>query len=138
MNEHPGSSAKIATFDDAIFAISTDKTSFAIRTNPPANITGVSNLEYSGSYPASRIKIPTTDDFNFSLYAVSEYSINQLNISSRPNIVFSLDVENLSQNPRNISFMFNVPISVEKQTIREFPNGITTRINATSYNDCLN
>jgi len=115
-NRHPAASMKIDKSEDAFFGVKINKKASTIRTHPPQNLTGVHSLSYSGSYPVSKINIlddNISQGLNISLFSYHEYSINNLNVSSRPNNLYNLLVENPTKQSVEVSFMFNLPMQVQ-------------------------
>jgi len=129
-NQSPGGAAKVGLFDDAMFGVKVGDSAKVLRTHPPRSaaengISGVEEISYSGAYPVSRLSV--TDSAiaaqNVKLFAHSRLSPNDLAHSAAPGVVFSLNVENPTDDAVEVEFMFNLPISIEENTRRVSEGG---------------
>lgn len=138
VNQSPGGGAKYAVLDDAFFAVKVDSANFAksLRTHPPAGVEGVESLEYSGAYPVGRLVLngdQAPAGLSMALYAYSPLHPGDLQQSSLPAIVYTLEVNSSSAERQDVEFLFNLPLALEQDMARAAP---FVSASVTSAADC--
>lgn len=125
VNQSPAGAAKFPVLSDAFFALqaNTSRSAFSksLRTHPPAGVPGVAALTYEGAHPVGRLTVldaDLPDGLSAALYAYSSYVINDINSSSIPAILYTLELNNTAEASVNASFLFNLPLALEENMRR--------------------
>ncbi|CAZ94529.1 GH116 family glycosyl-hydrolase [Zobellia galactanivorans] len=85
-----------------------------LRTHPPKKLPAVQQLEYSGAFPVSRLNIQDSNiPLKTKLYAYSEYKIRNSIQSATPCALFSLELENVTDDEYQAAFLFNLPNHIQ-------------------------
>ncbi len=108
-NNSPADGGKIQ-LDGAFFAIRTNSSAFSLRTHPLGGMPPVSQIEYSGAFPVSRLRfsdpaLPVAVD----LYGYSELSLRDADASATPAAIFTVLVRNPAKTAVRTSLLFVVP-----------------------------
>ena len=117
-NQNPGGAAKIQEYPQAYFAVRQNNVSRALQTASKVNVPNVAALEYSGTYPVSRIQVQDNALDDVALYAFSTYKVGDQAASSRPAIAFVATAPEPVAKGEDVSFMFQLPLNVETDQIR--------------------
>ena len=130
-SQSPAGGVKYGVVGDALLAIrlknlkTNESDARLIRTNPNHNMKGISEINYHGSYPVSKLELIDKElTANMDLYAYSILKPGDLNRSITPAIIFTLNIQNPNNYPISIDFMFNVPLSTQIDQIRLSKNVI--------------
>jgi len=112
-NNSPASGNKIQ-IDDTFFAMrvqqgDTPAKSWVLRTQPPADLPAIDQIEYSGAFPVSRLKysdplLPV----GVTLYAYSEFHLHDSAASATPAAIFTFEISNPSDRATEVTLLFNV------------------------------
>ena len=125
LNQGPAGSSKFGLVDDAWLAVSVGGATKVLRTRPPAYVPaglGVAALNFSGSYPLTRL-VPIDADLaraagaaagaaagSLALFAYSTYVPGDLAASALPAIAFTLSVTNGGADPLPVALALSVPL----------------------------
>ena len=158
-NQSPAGAAKIAVMPNALLALhlcggdSDDRggsrscASRLLQTHPRGDVAdidslpAVEGLNYSGTFPVSRI-VPVDTAFtstalglSTALFAYSSLAAGDMHASSRPAIAFTLAMQNNGPYEVNASLLLNMPLQVETDQARP---GVAmgSAINATDSQAC--
>jgi non-lysosomal glucosylceramidase len=142
-NQSPAGAAKYGVVGDALlaFRLKNLQTNVSdtrlIRTHPNHNFKGISTIMYHGSYPVSKLElIDPTLTINMNLYVYSILKPGDLNRSSTPAIIYSLNIYNQNDYPISVDFMYNAPLSTQIDQIRLSKN-VTQQVPSDTYVQCI-
>lgn len=113
-NSPAGGGAKVQ-LDEALFAVKARSSAAslsarALRTHPPRFLPGVEAIEYSGSYPVSRLTFrDRAFPFPLTLYAASEFHLRSPERSATPAALFTFVIRNPGDQPLDASLLFVLP-----------------------------
>jgi non-lysosomal glucosylceramidase len=118
-NNSPAGGSKIQ-IDDTFFALKTkarDHTrAWTLRTQPPENLPAITQIEYSGAFPVSRLRFSDPDcPVVLSLYAYSEFYPRDAEASATPAIIFTFELHNPSGQSVDATLLFNLRNYAEGQ-----------------------
>ncbi|ANW95304.1 hypothetical protein AXE80_02935 [Wenyingzhuangia fucanilytica] len=81
-----------------------------LRTHPPKGLPAIDQIEYSGSFPVSKLTLTDSKlPVEAKLYAYSEYKIRDPKASATPCALFSIELHNPNETSAQTSFLFNLP-----------------------------
>jgi uncharacterized protein (DUF608 family) len=112
-NNSPASGDKVQ-IDDTFFGLWTrvesgKPSAITLRTHPPKHLPGVSQIEYAGAFPVSRLQFADPDlPFEVTLYAYSEFHPRDSTASATPAAIFTFDLHNPSHQSVEASLLFCV------------------------------
>jgi non-lysosomal glucosylceramidase len=114
-NNSPGGGGGKVQLNDALFGLWTrqagaEARAWTLRTQPPADLPPISQIEYSGAYPVSRLRfadaaLPLAVD----LYAYSEWVPRDATGSATPAVLFTFNLFNPSAEAVEAALLFNLP-----------------------------
>lgn len=85
-----------------------------LRTHPEEGLPAIQKMEYSGSFPVSKLVISDQEiNLQSTLYAYSEFHMRQQDRSGTPCALFSLVLKNPTNQPQEASFLFNLPNHIQ-------------------------
>jgi non-lysosomal glucosylceramidase len=92
----------------------------ALKTHDPSRTSVVSQIEYSGAYPVSRL-IFSDDELRIkiTLYAFSEFHLYQAEKSTKPAVHFTFILENPREEQVEVSLLFVLPNHIEGTYLQE-------------------
>ncbi|MCX6927895.1 MAG: GH116 family glycosyl-hydrolase, partial [Verrucomicrobia bacterium] len=114
-NNSPGGGGGKVQLEDALFGIwvkpaDAPSRAWALRTQPPAALPPIAQVQYSGAYPVSRLRFSDPHlPLEVQLYAYSEWALNDAARSATPAIVFTFTLSNPSRQAVETAVMFNLP-----------------------------
>jgi non-lysosomal glucosylceramidase len=163
MNASPAGAAKFGVLADMLLAVrtsapsgapmdressssssssTTDTVTKLVRTQPPgyapAAVSGVDAIQYSGSYPVSRLQLlDTALPVQASIFAFSKLVPGDPEASALPAIAFTVVITNPTSAPVNVSFLATLPLPAINDCARSGTNvsAVTAAANASQ---CLN
>ena len=112
-NNSPASGSKIQ-IDDALFGLWTrvgsgNPAALTLRTHPPTGLPPVSQIEYSGAFPVSRLRFSDASlPVEVTLYGYSEFYPRDSGASATPAAIFTFDLHNPSRQTAEASLLFCV------------------------------
>jgi non-lysosomal glucosylceramidase len=119
INQSPAGSAKFGVVSDLLLAAKIGSVAKAIRTHPPNFAAGVDSINYSGSYPMSKLSIQDSELGSPTVYAYSKIVPGNTAESSYPSISFTMTVTNPSSTSSvNASFMLLLPFAAVNDCAR--------------------
>jgi non-lysosomal glucosylceramidase len=113
-NNSPGGGNKIQ-FDGAFLGLRVKSSdgkarAWALCTHPPQKLPAISEIEYSGAFPVSRLRFRDPDlPIKASLYAYSTLKIRDARASAAPAVIFTLVLTNPTAKPVEAALLFNLP-----------------------------
>ena len=112
-NNSPAGGTKIQ-IDDTFFAVRVQQgdaqaNAWVLRTQPPADLPAIDQIEYSGAFPVSRLKysdplLPV----GITLYAYSEFHLHDAAASATPAAIFTFEISNPSDRPAEVTLLFHL------------------------------
>ncbi|MGY5352642.1 GH116 family glycosyl-hydrolase [Wenyingzhuangia sp. IMCC45533] len=113
-NNSPATGNKKVQLNDAFLALQVQKNgervTTTLRTHPPKNLPAVDKIEYSGSFPVSKLAFEDSKlGVNAKLYAYSVFNMRNAEKAAAPCALFSLELTNPSDEVIETSFLFNLP-----------------------------
>lgn len=114
-NNSPAGGGGKVHLDEAVFGLRTqvengEAKAWVLRTHPPAGLSGIAQIEYSGAFPVSRLRF--ADDnlpLAVELYAYCEFRLYDPEGSATPAVIFTFNLHNPSEKSVEVSLMFNLP-----------------------------
>ena len=112
-NNSPAGGPKIQ-IDDTFFGLwarreGEEPKAWALRTHPPQGLPSISQIEYSGAFPVSRLRFSDPDlPLMIHLYGYCEFHPRKPEESATPAAIFSFDLYNPSRKALDVSVLFNV------------------------------
>ncbi len=112
-NNSPAAGPKIQ-IDDAFFGFWAKRsgqpsTALTLRTHPPQALPPVSQIEYAGAFPVSRLRFSDSNlPLMVELYGYSEFHPFDADLSGTPCALFTFDLYNSARVPVEASLLFNV------------------------------
>ena len=112
-NNSPAAGTPIE-LDDALFGIRVREHgvthAFTLRTHPPANLPAISQIEYSGAFPAARLRFSDPAvALKVELYAYSEFYPRDEDASATPAAIFTFLLHNPTNHAAGTSLLFAIP-----------------------------
>jgi non-lysosomal glucosylceramidase len=111
-NNSPAGGTKVQ-MDDAFLAVKTigEKTNaWTLRTQPPAGLPPIAQIEYSGAFPVSRLRFSDPGcPVDVELYAYSEFHPRNSAASATPAIIFTFALSNPTSQPIDAALLFHIP-----------------------------
>ena len=114
-NNSPGGGGQKVQLEEAFFGLRVQPEgesgrAWTVRTHPPCGLPAIRQLEYSGAFPAARLRLsdpglPVAVD----LYAYCEFHLRDPEASAAPAAVFSVDLRNASNRSVAVALMFSLP-----------------------------
>ena len=140
-NQSPATGTKYGVVGDALLAFRTknlrtnESDARLIRTHPNHLLKGLSAIRYHGAYPVSKLELLDASLMaHIDLYAYSILRVADLNRSTTPAVIFSLNVENTNSDPITVDFMFNAPLSAQTDQTRASNEII--QVDICNYTEC--
>lgn len=149
-----GQYAPKVQLDDALFGLRVRPEgeaaqAWALRTQPPAGIPAIEQIEYAGSFPVSRLRfsdplLPLKVD----LYAYCEFHPGDAKASATPAVIFTFNLRNPSAKAVETEIMFSLPnhiageLTMERGLRLESPGKgptsgtLAVRVNGTILTSC--
>ena len=87
---------------------------WALRTHAPGDLPSIEQIEYSGSFPVSRLRFSDRElPLVVDLYAYSEFHIGNAEASATPAAIFSFQLHNPLDKTVRTSLLFHLPNHIE-------------------------
>ncbi len=84
--------------------------SWALRTHPAEGLPPIERIEYSGTFPVSRLRFSDPDlAIGLELYAYCEFHLRKPEASATPAVIFSFCLSNPLKEEAEVSLLFNLP-----------------------------
>jgi non-lysosomal glucosylceramidase len=117
-NNSPAGGEKV-NLDGALFGVRSDpdggeQTATTLRTHPPDDLPAVRKSEYSGAFPASRLRFSDPDlDLDVTLYGYSEFEVRDPERSASPAAAFTCELRNPTGRSVEADLLFALPNHVD-------------------------
>lgn len=114
-NNSPAGGGGKVHLDEALFGLRTkaegaDARAWVLRTHPPKGLPSVTQIEYAGAFPVSRLRFADADlPLAVDLYAYCELRIREPERSATPVVLFTFNLHNPLDQAIDTSLMFNLP-----------------------------
>ncbi|RAP78548.1 GH116 family glycosyl-hydrolase [Paenibacillus montanisoli] len=118
-NNSPAGGGQKVELNEALFGIRVkdkDKkiTTRSVRTSPPEGIPAIEEIQYSGAFPVSRLKLKDSEmPIDVSLFGYCEYHIGDPEASAAPAVIFSFNLNNPSDSDMDVALMFTLPNHIQ-------------------------
>lgn len=124
-NQGPAGSGKYGLVDDVWMAAKLGSgQAKMIRTHPPHGYgTGVDALDFSGTYPLTRLRVSDVALPGVDIFGYSTLKPTSLKESAYPAVVLTMQVTNPTSTAQNASFMLNLPFGAWTDCGRSSSNG---------------
>ncbi|MGQ9788974.1 MAG: GH116 family glycosyl-hydrolase [Candidatus Hadarchaeaceae archaeon] len=116
-NNSPGGSSQKVHLNKSLFGLRTSTEgeaarAWTLRTHPPDGLPPITQIEYSGAFPVSRLRFSDPDlPIAVDLYAYSEFRIFDPQGSGTPAVIFTFNLYNPSAKPVETPSCSTCPIT---------------------------
>ena len=118
-NNSPGGGGLKVQLEEALFGLRVKMAggaakAWALRTQPPQGLPPLAQIEYSGAYPVSRLRLSDPElPLTVDLYAYSEFRIRDAVGSAAPAVIFSFRMGNPTIQTAEAALLFNLPNHIQ-------------------------